>query len=103
MTEMSGWKSEKMGQFTKIDSDHSVLCGIDRLVKLTNRGYSILDIGCYHGDVYDMVAPFDVDGLEHITIAEDNAEVDIMDIRVLHDFVIIRTMSIDPVCERLML
>ncbi len=60
---MKGWKTESMGQGTKIDSDHSVLCGIDRLVKITNPGYSILDVGCYHGDVYDYVNDIGVDYL----------------------------------------
>jgi len=60
---MIGWKTESMGQVTKIDSDHSVLCGIDMLVKLTNPGYSILDVGCYHGDVYDYIKHIEVDYL----------------------------------------
>lgn len=60
---MEGWRTESMGQHTSIDSDHSVRCGIDKLVKLTNPGYSILDVGCYHGHLYPKLRDIGIDYL----------------------------------------
>lgn len=63
MTNMPGWRTESMGQFTNIMSDHSVLCGLLRLVQIAKPGDSILDVGCYHGDVYESVKHIGVDYL----------------------------------------
>lgn len=53
---MNGWKTESMGQHGRVFSDRSVQNAYKKLLLLAPTCDTILDVGCYEGDAYEILS-----------------------------------------------